>query len=394
MHITHISDCYLPRTGGIESQVRGLAHAQKARGHAVRVITATPATSPRGLTPISPVGTSEDDDGVEVIRLAVNMPWGLPVSPHIGTKSLGHLLGPATDVVHVHAGLVSPFAWPALRAAVYSRTPAVVTVHSIWDRWARGLRGLNCVTGWRTWPVVWTAVSDYAAHDVRAALGPRATVYIMPNGIDLDRWQPASVDEYPSLSQRGGTVGTADRPLTLVCVSRLAMRKRVDALVRILHDARGRIPPSTFLRAVIVGDGPDRTKLQRTLRQLNLAWVELAGWQDHESIRELFHTADAFVTPSRLESFGIAALEARTAGLPVLALADSGVTEFIRDGSDGLIADTDQQLAGAIVRLATEPGLLHKLSSHNRSVAPPYGWDSIVPQALDLYQRAQVVAGR
>ena len=70
-----MSDCYAPRTGGIETQVRDLARAQVRAGHEVHVLTATPGPHGEGG------GVVEDDDGVRVHRLGTHMPFGLPVNP-------------------------------------------------------------------------------------------------------------------------------------------------------------------------------------------------------------------------------------------------------------------------------------------------------------------------
>ena len=66
--------------------------------------------------------------------------------------------------------------------------------------------------------------------------------------------------------------------------------------------------------------------------------VELVGRLTRDEIRELFSSADIFVAPANLESFGIAALEARCAGLPVVAKARTGIREFVEHGREGLLA--------------------------------------------------------
>ena len=72
MRIAHISDCYLPRTGGIETQVRGLALAQAARGDEPWIITATPGAQRSGREVL---------DGIPVERLTARLPADLPVHP-------------------------------------------------------------------------------------------------------------------------------------------------------------------------------------------------------------------------------------------------------------------------------------------------------------------------
>ena len=101
--------------------------------------------------------------------------------------------------------------------------------------------------------------------------------------------------------------------------------------------------------------------------------------------------SDAYVQASVRESFGIAALEARSAGLPVVARSQTGTAQFIRDGQEGLLASNDSGMSAAIARLALDRPLLTRLAGHNRSVPPEQSW----PQVLDLvaaaYDRARAL---
>jgi phosphatidylinositol alpha 1,6-mannosyltransferase len=369
VRVAHISDCYLPRTGGIELQVRGLSQAQLANGMSPEIITATPAARGNARIP------GETDHGVPIHRLALDLPAGLPVTPHVG-KQLRSLLLDTADVVHVHGGLISAFAWPALRTAVRAGLPTVVSVHSVWAGWSRAFAAANLIYKWRTWPVLWTPVSEVAAVPLRTALRGHGQVRVLSNGIDLERWRPD-----PNL------IHNTDE-IVIVSVARLAIRKRGMALIDILERARTKIPPRQKVRAILIGDGPDRSRIERTLKRRNMDWVQCVGWQDHDQIRTHYANADIYISPSRLESFGIAALEARTSGLPVVALEDSGTNEFIHDGVEGLLEPDDDGLANAIARLSTDSALRTRIAEHNRSVEPPFGWDHIVGQANECYAAA------
>jgi hypothetical protein len=100
---------------------------------------------------------------------------------------------------------------------------------------------------------------------------------------------------------------------------RLAPRKRPRALLAALREVRRRVPASVPLRAVVAGEGPERGALERYRLQHDLDWVSLPGRLDAAALRELYTAADVYVAPAVLEAFGIAALEARAAGLPVVA---------------------------------------------------------------------------
>lgn len=368
MRIAHISDCYLPRLGGIEVQVRALATRQHAAGDDVRVITATPGHDGvrSGLDRV---------DGLPVHRVAARIPFELPVHPRTGHHVGAILDTDPVDVVHVHAGVVSPFAWSGLKAAVDAGVPALVTVHSVWGGGARpAFRASDALLRWSRWGVQLSAVSRIAAQRIEAVTGE--TVLVVPNGIDPASWTVEAVPGPPDV-------------LRVVAVMRLAPRKRALPLVKVLDAAARALEPQVRLEATVVGDGPERRRLERYLAQHGLdRRVRLPGRLTHEQILDVFAHSDAFVQPSVKESFGLAALEARTAGLPVVARSQTGITEFVTDGVEGLLADDDAGLADALVQLGRAPVQRQRMAAHNRSVEPSQTWPGVLRVVRDAYDAA------
>jgi glycosyltransferase involved in cell wall biosynthesis len=103
-------------------------------------------------------------------------------------------------------------------------------------------------------------------------------------------------------------------------------------------------------------------------------WVDLPGRLDRTAIRHELARSSVFLAPAELESFGIAALEARTVGLPVVASSRSGVGEFVTHGTEGLMGDSDADLAGLVARLVTDRELSAGIAGHNAAVAPHHDW--------------------
>jgi phosphatidylinositol alpha 1,6-mannosyltransferase len=359
VRILHVSDCYLPRLGGIEVQVDDLSRAQLAAGHDVSIATATPF---EGLDPVAPA----------VHRLVTRLPWELPVGGPPATV-LDHL---KPDVVHVHTGVVSPFAWRAIRQALRRRLPTVVTVHSLWGQGSAALyRRLSA--GWDRQRFVVTAVSEAAAVPVRSVMAGRVPVEVVPNGIDTAGWRP------PERVPR-------DESVHIVSVGRLAPRKEPFTMLRLLAALRRDVPAGLPLRATIVGDGPARRRILLFLRRHGMTeWVWLAGRLDRTEVRELLACADVFLAPAARESFGLAALEARLAGVPVVAKAGSGVADFIAPGREGLLGGTPAELASALVRLSTDHVLRNEIAAHNRATEPGRcTWPAVLTAYNRCYERA------
>jgi glycosyltransferase involved in cell wall biosynthesis len=159
-------------------------------------------------------------------------------------------------------------------------------------------------------------------------------------------------------------------------------------MLGVLRGASSMLGPGTPLRATIVGEGPQRRLLERYLRTRGMDWVALPGRVGREDLRRLHHGADAYLTTARLEAFGIAPLEARAAGVPVVAPRGTGVDDFVEDGVDGLLADGDAALAGALARLAGDDPLRARIRAHLLATPPAQDWRGVLDATLREYRRA------
>ena len=370
LRIGLVSDCYVPRLGGIEMQVHDLARHLQAAGNEVVVIT--PTAGPAVM------------DGVRVHRIDVPLlPFDIPFTPRAFRLVAELLEREDVDVAHFHGGLASPLAYGAARAAQRAGVPTVITVHCMWSYATPIFAGLDRVGDWTTWPVVFSAVSDVAAQPIRRVVGSDRPVVVLPNGIDGAAWEVEPAPRDPSV-------------VTLVSVMRLAPRKRPLQLLKMIRRVVGRIGSDTTLRVVIIGDGPERPQLEKFLRTNDLTEVvELVGRRNRDEIRTIFSRSDVFVAPANLESFGIAALEARCAGLPVVAKARTGIREFVEHGREGLLASTDSDMVEQLVRIVRDTELRRTIAKHNRETPTTVDWTDVVTRNEAAYRMAiDLVAGR
>ncbi len=378
MRVALLTDWYLPRVGGIEIQLHDLAGRLATAGHAVDVVTTTPA-DPRAQRRLLSARL-EAPPGVTVHRLDVSRVPGLGVtfSPRASSITRRLLEERDVDVAHAHASIGSTMALAGAHGARAAGVPLAVTFHSVIGGYAWVLRAFDRVFGWTAWPQVVSAVSAPVARELEA-LVPQRPVEVLPNGIDAGAWR---VRHRP---------GRADE-LRLVSVLRLQPRKRGRALLRVVADAARRLAPAVAVRLDVVGDGPERGRMERDARRLGIAdAVRFLGYLPREAIRERFAEADAFVLVSVLESFGLSAAEARAAGLPVVARGDSGMGALFEQGREALLAPSDAGVADHLVRLGRDRELLARLRRHNEAAPPANDWDAVLARHLELYDVARGV---
>jgi glycosyltransferase involved in cell wall biosynthesis len=361
--ILHVTDYYRPKVGGIEMFVEELAARQSAAGHDVTVLTR--AGGRRGSAAPGPV---------EVIRAASWSLVPLPILPR-GVQLSSY------DVVHVHLSVACPFSTRVAQAAAALGVPVVATVHSLWTGREGWVRIIGAIAGWDSWPMRWTAVSSAAAQAMRSPLGDDTRVDVVPNAVDVGWWSACD------------PVKDESRTITFVSVMRLAGRKRPLPLLEAFAGARRVVPADVSVRLVLVGEGPLDRKVRARIDDLDLGGcVELTGELSRDEIRDLYRSADGYVAPSHQESFGIAALEARAAGLPVVAMRSGGVGEFVPHGTEGLLCDDDDDLARALVALAEDEGLRQRIAAHNRSIPPAMDWSVTLAGFQDAYRDAASAA--
>lgn len=222
-----------------------------------------------------------------------------------------------------------------------------------------------------------TAVSESLRTDTCRVLSVTKEVEVIPNFLDCHLYRRGS---HPALRAR-----LCPPPFEKVVMHASNFRpvKRVTAVV----DVFARIASQVPARLLLAGDGPDLGLALDRAKKLGVAHaVEALGEQ--EDMVPLLSVADLFLLPSEQESFGLAALEAMSCGVPVVASAVGGLPEVVEHGESGYLHDLDdvEGMAQSGIALLTDAALHARMAQRGREiVTTQYCTDRVVPMYEALY---------
>ncbi len=371
MRIALFSEVYWPMVSGVGVTLDRLVHALEARGHAVRVYTAS-----------YPVADGVPDRP-EVHRspsvplfLYPDVQWAFPRQREIAADLA--LFRP--DVVHVATefamGLVG------VKAAQQLGLPIIASAHTDYHKYATRY-GVPWVLS-----VGWIYLRWFYRHAERVLVPSR--VYerflngrgvrhtgLWTRGVDPAHFHPRFRSE--AWRARFG-VGPDD--LLVTYIGRLAREKdllRLIAAWQALRAQRGNA------QLVLVGRGP----LEEELRQAQIPGLHVMGLLEGRALSEAYASADLFAFPSATETFGNSLLEAMASGLPSLAVRAGGVLEFAEHGANAWLAPPGDTAAftQALGRLLATPALRARLGEGARVTAQGRGWDAIYDGLFEEYAR-------
>ena len=275
-----------------------------------------------------------------------------PTDPRIPYRLARFVAAVRPTILHCH--LVHANVLGRLVGSLMRVPHIIATIHTAeqHQRWHLTAEKLTC----RLSDVSVCVSPSVARHTRRFAGVPASRLRVITNGIDIDRFADAPAVSPADLTSLGLTTGRK----TIVSVGRLDSVKALDVL---LH-ALALLPDQLDPQLLIVGDGPERPRLQRLVTRLSLQQqVFFAG--PRRDVPAILKAAELFVMPSLFEGFGLAALEAMAAGLPVIATRTAGLTDLIDSNSTGLLVPTGnpQQLAQAITTLLSDPPRAARLAT-------------------------------
>jgi len=210
-------------------------------------------------------------------------------------------------------------------------------------------------------------------------------------GIRLDRFATGSDKE--NARDRMLTMFGIDEPpkLVLCSVGRLVARKGVEWFIA---NVMTELPRDVSL--LVVGEGPERDKIERAIKQNQLSHqVHLLGAVSDSQLEAVYQGSDIFVmpnvrVPNDMEGFGLVMLEAGLLGLPVVASNIEGITDVVTNGENGtLVQSLDANgFREAIMKYYVDPQLLRESSRRARMhIVSRFGWTGVIQRYIDEFER-------
>jgi L-malate glycosyltransferase len=302
-----------------------------------------------------------------------------PYSLALSTKMVEVARHAPLDVLHVHYAIPNAVSAVMARQIVSPQPlPVVTTLHGTdvtlvgndpnyleTTRW--GILQSDAVT----------AVSESLRRTTVEQLGIRNQIDVVPNFIDPIRFEQATGPG----ARRWGRPGER----LLLHISNFRPVKRVLDVIGIFERVQRQVPS----RLILVGDGPDRGKVEQYCREHHICGsITFIG--SLPLIEEVLIGADVFLLPSESESFGLAALEAMSCEVPVVATLAGGLPEVVVDGETGYLCPVGdvEGMAAAVLRLFSDEDLRRRMGEAGRRRAVEvFSQDGVVQQYRSIYER-------
>jgi len=359
---------YFIQPGGVKKHVLGLAKELKKRAHKVKIIV--------------PRRKRSENYGKDVILLGTSFPMdfsGTQADFDINFNPISierTLKREKFNVLHFHN-----FGFPSVLQILISPSAAntlnVLTFHASIEgstflkHFPSFLYLLNKICQWKIDGVIGVAplVLDY----LKYYKGPKR---VIPNGIDIEEFNL----NVPKIQKY------CDGKTNLLFVGRIEERK---GLIYLLQAFKILNKKFSNLRLIIVGDGPLEGDCKSYVKKNKLKEVVFEG-RIAGSIAPYYRTADVFISPALYrESFGLVLLEAMACGVPVVAFANQGYKELLKNKSSGRFLTKPRNyrgLAQKIEKLVRNPDLRDKVSKKGIQEVKQYSWEKVTDQALGFYK--------
>ena len=377
MKILITSDWYSPAVNGVVTSVKNLRRELEHRGHEVRVLTLSQTTH------------SWEQDGVTYLG---SVPAGLVypgarLRTAVARRLIQALADWRPDVIHSQCEFSTFFL--ARRMAEELDVPLVHTYHTIYEDYTHYFSpsvrfGKKAVALFSRWVAARTDCIIAPTGKTRVLLqnyGVSCPVFVVPSGIDLKPFRQEK-DSLRSAVLRA-SLGIPEERAVLVFLGRLAEEKNAGELLQ-CRAALGDRP----LTLLLVGDGPDRERLEGEAARLGLEApdVVFAGMVPPGEVAGWYQLGDLFVSASTSETQGLTYIEALAAGVPALCRADPCLAGVIRDGENGWQYRDEEDFLEKLQNFLDSPDQWARLSRNAREGAEEFSAGTFAARVEAIYE--------
>ncbi len=202
-------------------------------------------------------------------------------------------------------------------------------------------------------------------------------IEVIYNFVDVKRFNRKPVNAFKQII-------APDNEKIILHASNFRKVKRVPDVVKVFEQLNKKIPS----KLLFVGDGPERSFVERVCRESDShADIRFLGRQ--EQMEDILAISDLFILPSEYESFGLVALEAMAAGVPVVSTNAGGLPEINIEGVTGFLSDVGDvdDMSKKIIGLFSDEKAFEKMRKNAFNQAQKFDIDKIVPEYENLYKK-------
>ena len=222
-----------------------------------------------------------------------------------------------------------------------------------------------------------TAVSDNLRDETYKHFKIHKDIEVIKNFVDVSRFTRKPIDAFKKMIAPNGE-------RVIMHASNFRKLKRIPDVIKIFKEVNDKIPS----RLMLVGDGPERPAAEDLCRELNLFdEVRFVGKQ--EQMEDILAIADLFLLPSEYESFGLAALEAMAAGVPVVTTNAGGLKEINIPGETGYMGEVGdvKAMGQQAIKILRDDAVLKQFKGRAAKHAMKYDISNIIPLYENLYEK-------
>ena len=223
-----------------------------------------------------------------------------------------------------------------------------------------------------------TAVSENLKKDTLDLFNIKKEIEVIPNFICLEDYKQKNNQKYKNRIAK-------NNEKVITHISNFRKVKRIQDVIRAFKIINDSIPS----KLVLVGDGPERVKMERLGRELNISnHINFLG--NLKSTREVLNISDLFMLPSSSESFGLAALEALACGVPVIATNKGGIPEVVEHGKSGFLSEVGdfKDMSINALHILNNEKVHNEFKLNALSGAKKFDIDQILPLYEKIYAKS------